>query len=73
MLEQSSHHLERKEKKQSERIDLLVLWGIIVGRADDLADELAQLVGLERGVPVIAIHGTGEAESSCTSKSKQKN
>ena len=34
--------------------------------------ELVQLVGLERGVPVIIVHGTGEAESSYSSKSKQK-
>ena len=44
----------------------------MVGGADDLAVELAQLVGLERGIPVVAVHGTGEAESSCSSESKQK-
>ena len=41
MPEQSSNHLERKEK-QSERVDL-VLWGIMVVGADDL------IVELERG------------------------
>ena len=57
MPEQSSNHLERKEK-QSERVDL-VLWGIMVVGADDLTIEL------EGGVPVVTVHGTGEAESSC--------
>ena len=37
----------------------------MVDRADDLAVELAQLVRLERGVSVVAVHGSGEAESSC--------
>lgn len=57
MPEQSSNHLERKEK-HSERVDL-VLWGIMVVGADDLTVEL------ERGVPVVTVHGTGETESSC--------
>ena len=35
------------------------------GQADDLAVDLVQLVGLERGVLVVAVHGSGEGESSC--------
>ena len=34
----------------------MVLWGTMVGGADDLAVHLVQLVGLERGVRVITVH-----------------
>ena len=40
-----------KKRNQSERVDLLVLWGIMVDGVDDLAVEIVQLVGLQALAP----------------------
>ena len=64
MPEQSNSHLEGKENRE-EGSTLFCGESWWAGHMTFLAVELVHLVGLQHGVRVITVHGSGEAESSC--------